>query len=323
MRLFVKIYSNVIVLTQFLMLPVLGICSDKTPQGTYVPSVVLTAPWGKKNLSDHGLPSEPGKFGFSLDESGLAHGPTAFTVAPNGDIYIADNMNKRIQRFSASGGLLSVIPNAWGEMYAGLAVDEEGNIYCPNTYTTNPVVYKFDQNGNRVKIYPITKDEEMGTDKPYNWSATGISCDDSGRVFLQYIKYPSAPGAFQIGTKDYEFSPAQQKATFKEAVFGATANVPNMSKISREDGLLGVDKDAVYTMEKDEKNPNIATIKKATYDGRLLGIYTVDWSQAKCTLLTAFSMNKHTVFDKGHVYSFCSDKDGIRIIKWSPVEGGK
>jgi len=305
------------------MLPVLGICADNAVQGTYVPSVVLTAPWGNKNLSDHGLPSEPGKFGFSLDESGLAHGPTAFTVAPNGDIYIADNMNKRIQRFSASGYFLSVIPNAWGEMYAGLAVDEEGNIYCPDTYTANPAVYKFDQNGNRIKIYPIVKDEEMGTDKPYNWSATGISSDDSGRVFIQYIKHPATLCAFQIGTKDGEFSAAQQKTSLNEAEFGSTANVPNMNRIFREDGLLGVDKDAVYTMEKDEKNPNIATIKKATYDGRLLSIYSVDWSQAKCTLLTSFSMNKHTVFDKGYVYSFCSDKEGIRIIKWSPVEGSK
>lgn len=300
---------------------VLNLRANDVMQGRYVPSVVLTALWDKKNLSDHGLPSELGKFGFSLDESGLAHGPTAFTVAPNGDIYIADNMNKRIQRFSASGSFLKSIPNAWGEIYAGLAVDEEGNIYCPNTYATNPSVHKFDQNGNLLKIYPIAKDEDMGTDKPYNWSATGISCDDSGRVFMQYTKYPATPLSFQIGAKDAEFSPSQQKSSLKEVQFGATANVPNMNKIFREDGLLGVDKDAVYTMEKDEKNPYLATIKRTTYDGRLLCIYSVDWSQAKCTLLTSFSMNKHTVFDKGYVYSFCSDKEGIKIIKWSPVEG--
>jgi hypothetical protein len=168
-------------------------------------------------------------------------------------------------------------------------------------------------------IYPIVKDEEMGTDKPYKWGGSGlIHCDDSNRIFIEYDR-----GVFHIGTKDLTFSPSQQKATLKEANFGATANVPNVNKVFRETSLLGVDKDAVYTIEKDEKIPNISIIKKSTYDGRLIAAYTVNWSQINCPLLTSFSMNKYTVFDKGNIYVFCSDKEGIKIIKWSPVEGGK
>ncbi|MDH4222918.1 MAG: hypothetical protein OEV55_05190 [candidate division Zixibacteria bacterium] len=307
-----------ILITLVLTLLILNLKANNLPQGSYVPTVVISAPWGEKNLFDDNEPSIPGTFGFSYNDEGIECGPTAFTVAPNGDIYIADALNKRVQRFSADGNFIKVIPNAWGELPAGLTVDQEGNIYCPNTYTGNPKVHKFDQNGNEIKVYPIIKDEEMGTDRPYNWSAFGISCDDSGRVFIQYRKRGGSARAFQIGTKELEFAPAQQKATLKDTKFGTTANVPNMNRVFNETNLLGVDKDAVYTMIKDEKNPNISTINKSSYDGRLIATYTVDWGQADCRLLTAFSMNKHTVFDKGNVYSFCSDKKGIRIIKWSP-----
>ena len=316
-------FKIIMLLILFLTLSNLTLDAENTYQGTYVPSVILSAPWGEKCLRRDSVSSDPGKFGFGLNAEGLEVGPTAFTVAPDGDIYIGDALNERVQRFSAEGNFIKVIPNAWGDL-AGLAVDQDGNIYCPNTYTGNPAVYKFDQNGNQVKIYPIVKDEEMGTDRPYNWSAFGISCDDSGKVFIQYRKMHSGTKSIiQVGTKDSELPFAQQKAMVKEADFGATANVPNGNKIFREVGLLGVDKDAVYTVEKDEKNPDISIIKKCTYDGRLIATYTVNWSQVNCPLLTSFSMNMRTVFDKGNIYIFCSDKEGIRIIKWSPVEGGK
>jgi hypothetical protein len=319
-----RIYYQAITLLFYLVLILLIQVpqAQNTPKGTYIPDIVLTASWGQKNLRIDNVSSEQGQFGFYRDESGLVHGPTAFTIAPNGDIYIADNINKRVQRFSSSGTFLSIIPNAWGELSTGFCVDQEGFIYCANTYTGHPAVYKFDQNGNQIKTYTIIKDEDMGTDKPYKWSATGISCDDSGRVFLQYIKHSEMQRVFQIGTKDIEFTPSQQKNTLREAMFGSTANVPNMSKDFHEIGLVGVDKDEVYTIQKDEKNPNISIIKKSTYGGILIAAYTVDWGQVKCEHTNSFSMNKDTVFDKGNIYNFCADKDGIKIIKWSPV-GGK
>jgi hypothetical protein len=300
---------------------ILNLKADDVIQGTYEPNVVLSVPWGEKNLSYDEVASKPGEFGFGVNAESLAVGPTAFTVASNGDIYIGDALNDRVQRFSSQGSFIKTIPNAWGSSLGGFAVDQDGNIYSPYIYTENPAVYKFDQNGNRVMIYPIAKDEEMGIDRYYSWSPNSISCDDSGRVFVQYTVHSGTPRSFQIGTKDAVYSPAQQKATINEAAFGATANVPNMNKILREVGLLGVDKDAVFTIQKDEQNPNISIIRKSTYDGRPIGVYSLDWSKVKCDLITSASMNSNSVFDKGNIYNFCSDKEGIKIIKWSAVEG--
>ncbi|NIM96931.1 MAG: hypothetical protein GTO24_02245 [candidate division Zixibacteria bacterium] len=86
----------------------------------YVSEVIISAPWAEKNLVDDGEESPPGLFGIrvysvpeSLKEFGdvpRPEGPPSFTVAPNGDIYITDPLNKRIQRFDESGNLVSVIP---------------------------------------------------------------------------------------------------------------------------------------------------------------------------------------------------------------------
>jgi hypothetical protein len=314
-------YPKIIALILFLVLPVLGIYADSTLQGTYVPKVILTAPWGKTNLRTNKVPSEPGTFGFRIDEEGIEHGPTAFTIAPNGDIYIADNINDRTQHFSASGQFISVIPNVRVGYDSGLRVDKEGNIYTGHFYTLNPYVKKFNPQGNLVITYPVGQDQEMGTDDPGQWGGQGnILVDDSGMVFVQYLRGNSEDG-FQVGTKDAPFSPAQQKATWKQGFYGLTANLPNGNQ--RYSGnILGLDAKYKYEMEKDEKNENISIISKFQ-KGKLIATYTLDWKQIECPILTAFSMGGRQVFDKGNIYVFCSDKEGIKIIKWSPVEGGK
>jgi hypothetical protein len=99
-----------------------------TAQETYISAVVISAPWAKKNLVYDGEESPPGEFGvyqYVVPESlkqwvdaGKPEGPTSYTVAPNGDIYITDPLNERIQRFDANGNFVSVIPiplPEWGE----------------------------------------------------------------------------------------------------------------------------------------------------------------------------------------------------------------
>ncbi len=89
---------------------------------TYVSEVILRAPWATRSLVYGGEESPPGQFGLQtfifpedslkeeLPDPPLPEGPTSFTIAPNGDIYITDPLNKRIQRFDANGNFVSVIP---------------------------------------------------------------------------------------------------------------------------------------------------------------------------------------------------------------------
>jgi hypothetical protein len=98
-----------------------GGSSETATQETYVSEVIISAPWAEKNLEYDGEESPPGEFGLhsivfpdslreKLPDPPLPEGPTAFTVAPNGDIYITDPLNKRIQRFDANGNFVSIIP---------------------------------------------------------------------------------------------------------------------------------------------------------------------------------------------------------------------
>jgi hypothetical protein len=314
MKRYTKIFISIVTIV---FLPNSGIKGQTPKQGTYEPQVILSAPWGEKNLRMDSISSEPGEFGFYLDESGLEHGPTAFTIAPNGDIYIADNINNRVQRFSPTGSLLGTIPNVFISYAVGMRVDKEMNIYTGNFRTADPYVKKFDPQGNLLITYQIIKDEDMGTDKPYRWGGQGnILIDDSARVFIQYIR-SGMVFSFQVGTKDVPFSTAQQKATWKEGFYGISANLPTGSKRYTAN-LLGVDNEAEYRIEKDMKNENISIITKYDLIGRLIGTYTLDWRRIECPLITAFSMSGNQVFDKGNIYVFCSTKKGITIIKWSP-----
>ena len=312
----------VLIVIFFAFLGILFIVSnhaDNVEKETYVSRVIIDAPWGEKNLFKDKVPSERGKFGFWLNSQGLEVGPTGFTVGPNGDIYVADNLNDRVQHFSSNGSFLAIIPNIFVSAESGIRVDKEGHIYTGDFQAVNPFVQENDAQGNLVTTYYIAKDGEMGTDDPNNWGGAGnILVDDSGRVYVQYLK-GSSEYSFQVGTKKMTSSSAQQKTTWKKGFYGSTANLPNGNQ--RYSGnILGLDSEYEYEMEKDEKNENISIITKYQ-NGKLVGTYTLDWKQIDCPLLTAFSMGGRQVFDKGNLYVFCSDKDGIKIIKWSPVQG--
>ncbi|MGB8657985.1 MAG: hypothetical protein WCE90_09415 [Candidatus Zixiibacteriota bacterium] len=115
--------------------------SKPAQKETYTSKVILQAPWAKKNLVYDGEESPPGGFGvyqYVVPESlkgqgdaGLPEGPTSFAVAPNGDIYITDPLNSRIQRFNPEGQFISVTPDIKTQRYKWtvICVDPKDNVY--------------------------------------------------------------------------------------------------------------------------------------------------------------------------------------------------
>ncbi|MGB8657372.1 MAG: hypothetical protein WCE90_06250 [Candidatus Zixiibacteriota bacterium] len=199
--------------------PGLAQSQDAVAQESYVLEVVVKAPWGEKNLYQDagGEESKPGEFGhYSSVETELA--PTHFTVAPNGDIYISDPLNKRIQKFGPNGQFISIIPLIGGEM----CVDQDNNIYLFTAQSAIPkdkwFINKYDQSGNLLQSYPVQMEgREM-------WS---IHCDNSGRVFMQFFQdvkegdnYTALFGFCQVGASARVFSPEEQKSSFREGSLG-------------------------------------------------------------------------------------------------------
>lgn len=89
-------------------------------------------------------------------ETGLFDGPQDFAFGPQGNVYVVDSGNDRIQIFSMEGTYL----DSWGgsgtaygkfNLPYSLDVDELGNVYVSDFW--NYRIQKFDANGNFIKAW--------------------------------------------------------------------------------------------------------------------------------------------------------------------------
>ncbi|MFQ5578786.1 MAG: hypothetical protein ACE5G8_17550, partial [Anaerolineae bacterium] len=129
------------------------------------------------------------EFGVFDDTQGDANkspgsfwGPRDILIDGQGNLYISDTGNKRVQKFTPDGEFLG----AWGgggvvagrfEEPVGLAIDSAGNIYVTDTW--NRRVQKFDSNFNPLAEWPVVGwDSQNVLNKPY------IAVDAQNRVFV-------------------------------------------------------------------------------------------------------------------------------------------
>jgi hypothetical protein len=180
---------------------------DTTLQKTYVSKVLISAPWAKKNLVYDGEESPPGEFGLhaivfpeslreELPAPPLPEGPVSFTVALNGDIYITDPLNKRIQRFDENGNFVSVIPipHFEGSKYVQ-AYQYEWSLICAdlnhNVYLLwwedykEQTLCKYDQQGKLLATYQFFSEVRS------RGAGNKLYYDRSGRLFFEYYRKPT------------------------------------------------------------------------------------------------------------------------------------
>ncbi|MDH4223817.1 MAG: hypothetical protein OEV55_09795 [candidate division Zixibacteria bacterium] len=299
-------------------------------QQTYVPQVIINAPWGNK----------PGEFGLYVE--GPIMGPSTFTIAPNGDIYIVDTFNNRIQRFSKDGTFLSMMRAHGSGWVEDICVDVNGNTYLIHLGPAR--IRKIDTEGNLLKVintfnsYENRDDEDVKGMNTHGGS-TRLYCDNSSRLFITYKKENErAQVIFQLGTSEAEFSPEQQKTTIRRGYAGISGKILNKDQIFQYlDGkmftvdnsdkkitgynflsaysFLDVDGSGNAYMTHYNMDTDIYSVKKQTPDGE--EISTFGW---KLEGYAQHNLNKPlTVDEDGNVYVLGSTKDGITLTKWSPA----
>ena len=109
-------------------------------------------------------------------------GPRDILIDGEGNLYISDTGNKRIQKFSPDGEFLGL----WGgggviegrfEEPVGLAVDSLGNLYVADAW--NQRIQKFDSDFNYVAEWPVVGwESQLPIHKPF------IAIDSQDRVFV-------------------------------------------------------------------------------------------------------------------------------------------
>lgn len=110
--------------------------------------------------------------------------PWGVAVAPNGNVYVVDTWNYRVQKFSADGKFLSM----WGSngfaespvaFYGprGVAVAPNGNVFVVDTGNKRIVVY--DAQDNYITQFGVSGMDNGQLDEP-----VGIALDDQGLVYI-------------------------------------------------------------------------------------------------------------------------------------------
>ena len=115
---------------------------------------------------------------------GTFNEPWGVAVAPNGNVYVMDTWNYRIQKFSSDGKFLSMWgSNGLGEspfaFYGprGVAVDGNGNVYVVDTGNKRIVV--FDASDNYITQFGVPGMGNGQLDEP-----VGIALDKQGLVYI-------------------------------------------------------------------------------------------------------------------------------------------
>jgi len=211
------------------------------------PRVLFSLPYGEG-------PSQVGMDIPKPEEEGEASGPSDFAVSADGSIYIGDQRNGKVKKFSRSGKLLMMTAGRIDRI-AGMAVDNQGKIYVIHGALSNEVAV-YDEKGKRLpdaerKIMGAAKNlaEELSSTQPQlakdifdgrgGVPAGAVRCDGAGNVYFRrrqfHLKFDSQFTRAQVlkghpldgggSFYSYRLLPSQQQV--ERLVYGIDGSLVN------------------------------------------------------------------------------------------------
>jgi DNA-binding beta-propeller fold protein YncE len=123
---------------------------------------------------------QPGRPGDLSPGPGQFNNPTDLAFDPQGNLYVVDQGNSRVQKFDAQGNFVQVIggrgeANGQFTRPRGVAIDASGNLYVTDLSTF--LIQKFDAQGRYLARIGQSHGEE------HFWLMRGVATDSQGRVY--------------------------------------------------------------------------------------------------------------------------------------------
>lgn len=159
--------------------------------------------WETPNYAPEYAPALGGSFGASGAGEGYFNRPADVAVAPNGDLWVADSNNNRIQKFSPSGGYLGKfgVKGSFASLFnrpSAVAFDREGSFWVADT--GNNRIQKFSgQGAYQMKV------GALGSGNGAFSSPEGIAVGPEGKIWV-------------ADTKNHRLQVFDTKGTFLQAI---------------------------------------------------------------------------------------------------------
>lgn len=348
--------KTIIWLTVFiLILTFLDTQAKDLPKINYTSQVVLDIPWDKE-------PEKLGR-AFFWRSDGEPIPPeqyVSFVVSPAEDIYLIDRVNHKLLRFNPEGNFLYAIDSIEPDRDNGMCIDEQGNIYVSYGHVAfvatpeNILVKKYSAKGELLQTYHLLKPEDI--DACLDHFDLTIHIDDQGSLYAQY----GIGMTFKFATKNKELPLQTQKNSCIESISGGnflsgnrlyrdlywvnggadlliTDSVGNQLSSLRKGGgyFLGADtknnlffystrllrEDGnIYPLSEEMNGKRVEFIEICDDSGNLVSSFY--WVNPK-NYSTNILYSEWVTIEQSNVYVLFVEENGIKIIKWSPVERGK
>lgn len=251
-------------------------------------------------------------------------GPESFSNDTEGNFYISDTVNRRIQIFSSDGAHLYEIPLQEGMVASDVAVDKLGRIYV---YDAQGKLYQYDKEGNLLSSinvdtgrWQIRMDMHIADDRIY---ITSVEQEDVliGRIVNGLLVTPTADdlskplpkGVYGFSGKRYfvhltRWEKGNVEIIDASGVTFRTIDIPIKGLVSIK--FLQDDKNGKFYLqtERTENDKVILEVQKFAADGShltTLGIPDTDYDTWSVRLLS--------IDENGNIYQFLPSKEKGRL----------